>query len=166
MITRQTPHTWSSLPTAAKRRRRLATGTWPVRRAWWNASAKASSGRCYHGPSPLQWISWLRMRLFYAAQATGKHAAWTTVRAKQTKLTRMCQIMLHSSVPFAMEACRYMSKEAVRFVNRLGGVVAASKCMYHGAFMCCALYLLLVSCRRGMLICAARVGCSSRVNRV
>ena len=32
----------------------------------------------------------------------------------------MCQIMLPSSVPFAMEACKYMGKEVVRLVIRPG----------------------------------------------
>ena len=40
---RQTPCSWSSLPAAADRRRSLATGPWPARRAWSNASTGATS---------------------------------------------------------------------------------------------------------------------------
>ena len=43
--------TWSSLPAAANRRRRLATGRWLARRAWSNASAGATSWRCCRGLS-------------------------------------------------------------------------------------------------------------------
>ena len=60
---RQTPCAWSSLPAAANRRRSLATGPWPARRAWSNASAGATSWRCCRGLSLRQWMSWLRTRL-------------------------------------------------------------------------------------------------------
>ena len=50
-----------SLPTAANRRRSLATGPWPARRL--NASAGATSWRCCHGTGLRQWMPWLRMRL-------------------------------------------------------------------------------------------------------
>ena len=59
----------------------------------------------------------------YAAQAA-KTAGWTAARAKQTKRTQfMKDVPDHAAfrfVPFAVETCGYMGKEAVKFVNRLG----------------------------------------------
>ena len=59
----------------------------------------------------------------YAAQAA-KTAGCTAARAEQTKRTRFRKdVPDHAAfrfVPFAVETCRYMGKEAVKFVNRMG----------------------------------------------
>ena len=59
----------------------------------------------------------------YAAQAA-KTAGWTAARAERTKRTRFRNdVPDHAAfrfVPFAVETCGYMGKEAVKFVNRLG----------------------------------------------
>ena len=51
--------------------------------------------------------------------------ALTAARAEQTKRTRFRKdVPDHAAfrfVPFAVETCGYIGKEAVRFVNRLGG---------------------------------------------
>ena len=71
--------------------------------------------------------------------------------------------MLHSSVPFAVpfaaEACGYMGKAAVRFMNCLGEIVAERQ-LVSNAHSCAgsALGLLWCTCDGGMLRCAARVG--------
>ena len=57
----------------------------------------------------------------YAAQAA-KEAGWTVARADQTKQARFRKdVPDHAAfrfVPFAVEMCGYMGKEAVKFVNR------------------------------------------------
>ena len=54
-----------------------------------------------------------------------------------------------SFVPFAVETCGYMGKEAVRFVNRLGDIAAESGRILKGAFVRWAMQLLSVTVRRG-----------------
>ena len=67
----------------------------------------------------------------YAAEAA-KTAGWTAARAKRTKRTRFRKdLPEHATfrfVPFAVETCGYMGKEAVKFVNRLGDIAAESGC--------------------------------------
>ena len=53
--------------------------------------------------------------------------------------------MLHSGLlPFAVETCGYMGKEAVKFVNRLGDIAAESGHIPKGAFVRWAMQLLSV----------------------
>ena len=52
-------------------------------------------------------------------------------------------------MPFAVETCRYMCKEAVKFVNRLGDIAADSGCIPKGAFVRWAMRLLSVTMQRG-----------------
>ena len=48
-------------------------------------------------------------------------------------------------VPFAVETCGYMGKEAVKFVNRLGDIAAESGRIAKGAFVRWAMQLLETS---------------------
>ena len=61
----------------------------------------------------------------YVAQAV-QEAWWTAAGAEKTKRTRFRNDVLdHVAfrfVPFAVETCGYMGKEAVRFVNLLGDI--------------------------------------------
>ena len=81
----------------------------------------------------------------YTAQAA-KEAGWTAARAEQTKRTRFRKdVPVHAAfrfVPFAVETCGYISKEAVKFVNRLGDITAESGRIPKGAFVRCAMQLL------------------------
>ena len=52
-------------------------------------------------------------------------------------------------VPFAVETCGYSSKEAVRCVNRLGDIAAASEDIIKGAFVRWETQLLSVTVQRG-----------------
>ena len=52
-------------------------------------------------------------------------------------------------VPFAVETCGYMGKEAVKFVNRLGDIAAESGRIPKGAFVRWAMQLLSVTVQRG-----------------
>ena len=58
----------------------------------------------------------------YAAEAA-KTAGWTAARAERTKQTRFRKdVPDHAAfrlVPFAVETCGCMGKEAVKFLNRL-----------------------------------------------
>ena len=74
----------------------------------------------------------------YAAQPA-KTAGWTAARAEQTKRTRFRNdVQDHAAflfVPFAVETCGYMGKEAVKFVNRLVDIAAESGRIPKGAFV-------------------------------
>ena len=87
----------------------------------------------------------------YAAQAA-KTAGWTAARAEQTKRTRFKKDMPdHAAfrfVPFAVETCGYMGKEAVKFVNRLGDIAGESGRSPKGAFVRWAMQLS-VTVQRG-----------------
>ena len=52
-------------------------------------------------------------------------------------------------VPFVVEACGYMGKETVKFVNRLGNIAAESGRVPKGAFVRWAVQLLLVTVQQG-----------------
>ena len=70
-------------------------------------------------------------------------------------------------MPFAVETCGYMGKEAMRFVNRLSDIAAESGRTPEGAFVCWPGTAGQSSCCRrrcsgGMLRCSAGVGWSSR----
>ena len=52
-------------------------------------------------------------------------------------------------VPFAVESCGHMGKEAVKFVNRLGHIAAESSRIPKGAFVRWAVQQLLVTVQRG-----------------
>ena len=52
-------------------------------------------------------------------------------------------------VPFAVEMCGYMGKEAVKFVNRLGDIVAEIGRIPRGAFVHWEMQLLSVTVQRG-----------------
>ena len=52
-------------------------------------------------------------------------------------------------VPFAVETCGYMGKEALKFVNRLGDIAAESGRIPKGAFVRWAMQLLSVTVQRG-----------------
>ena len=74
----------------------------------------------------------------YGAEAA-KTAGWTPARAKQKKRTGFGKHVPYQAafriVPFAVETCGYMGKEAVSFVNRLGDIAAESGCVPKGAFL-------------------------------
>ena len=105
----------------------------------------------------------------YAAQAA-KAAGWTAVRAERTKRTRFRQdVPDHAAfrfVPFAVETCGYMGKEAVRFVNRFRDIAAESGRIPQGAFVRWAIEMLSVTvrrvkmCRRGGLVISHEQGLS------
>ena len=90
----------------------------------------------------------------YAAHAA-KTEGWTAASADQTKRTRFWKAVPdHAAfrfVPFAVEACGYMGKEAVKFVNRLGDIAAESGRIPKGAliFVRWAMQLLSVTVQRG-----------------
>ena len=88
----------------------------------------------------------------YAAQAA-KTAGWTAARAERTKRTRFRKdVPDHAAfrfVPFAVETCGYMGKEAVNFMNRLGDIAAESGRIPKGAFVRWAMQLLSVTVQRG-----------------
>ena len=88
----------------------------------------------------------------YAAEAA-KTSGWTAARAERTKRTRFRKdVPDHAAfrfVPFAVETCGYMGKEAVNFVNRLGDIAAESGRIPKGAFVRWAMQLLSVSVQRG-----------------
>ena len=81
----------------------------------------------------------------YAAHAA-KTAGWTATSAEQTKRTRFRKDVLdHATfrfVPFAVEACGYMGKDAVHFVNRLGDITVESGPILKGALVRWAMQLL------------------------
>ena len=98
------------------------------------------------------------------AQAA-KTAGWTAARAEQPKRTRFRKdVPDHAAflfVPFAVETCGYMGKEAVKFVNRLGDIAAESGRISKDENMRCAVQLLSVTaqwgnaemyCRSGLII--------------
>ena len=88
----------------------------------------------------------------YAAQAA-KTAGWTAARAEWTNCTRFRQdVPDHAAfhfLPFAVETCGYMGKEAAKVVNRLGDIAAESGRIPKGAFVRWAIKLLLVTVQRG-----------------
>ena len=90
----------------------------------------------------------------YAAEAA-KTAGWTAARAERTKRMRFRKdVPDHVAfrfVPFAVEACGYMGKAAVKFVNRLaiGDIAGESGCIPKGAFVRLAMQLLSVTVQRG-----------------
>ena len=88
----------------------------------------------------------------YAAEAT-KTAGWTAARAERTKRTRFRKdVPDHATfrfVPYAVETCGYMGKEAVKFVNRLGDIAAESGRIPQGAFVRWAMRLLSVTVQWG-----------------
>ena len=69
-------------------------------------------------------------------------------------------------VPFAVEACGYMGKEAVKFVNRLGDTAAENGRIPKGAFVRCGSAAAVGDGAEGggMLRCSAGVAWSSRVS--
>ena len=73
----------------------------------------------------------------YAAEAA-KTAGWTAARAEQTKRTLFSNYVPdHAAfrfVPFAVETCRYMGKETVKFMNRLGDIAAESGRIPRGSY--------------------------------
>ena len=88
----------------------------------------------------------------YAAEAA-KTSGWTAARAERTKRTRFRKdVPDHAAfrfVPFAVETCGYMGKEAVKFVNRLGDIAAESGRIPKGAFVRWTMQLLSVTVQRG-----------------
>ena len=88
----------------------------------------------------------------YAAEAA-KTSGWTAARAEQTKRKRFRKnVPDHATfrfVPFAVETCGYMGKEAVKFVNRLGDIAAESGRILKCAFVRWAMQLLSVTVLRG-----------------
>ena len=88
----------------------------------------------------------------HAAQAA-KQRGWTAARAEPTTRTRFTKDVPDQAairlVPFAVESWGYMGKEAVRFVNRLGDVVADSGRIPEGALVRWATPLLSVAVQRG-----------------
>ena len=69
---------------------------------------------------------------FYNARAIDKQAGWGSKLGGPRRglnkpslqgSERMCQIMMHSSVPFAVEACTYIGKEAAQLLNQPEGIV-------------------------------------------
>ena len=84
----------------------------------------------------------------YAAEAS-EAAGWTAARADRSKRTRVRKdVPDHAAfriVPFAVETFGYMSKEAVKFVNRLGDIAAESGSIPKGAFVRRAMQLLSVT---------------------
>ena len=91
---------------------------WPARRAWLIASAGAVDVVVANASAKS-----------YAAQAA-KTVGWTAARAEQTTRTRFGKdVPDHAAfqlVPFAVETCGYMGKEAVKFVNRLADIADES----------------------------------------
>ena len=89
----------------------------------------------------------------YKASQAAKKAGWTAARAERTKRTRFRKdVPDHAAfrfVPFAVETCGYMSKEAVKFVNRVGDIAAESGRMHKGEFVRWAMQLLSVTVQRG-----------------
>ena len=87
-----------------------------------------------------------------AAEAA-KTAGWTAARAERTKQTwSRKDVPDHAAfrfVPFAVETCGYMGKEAVKFVNRLRDIAAESGRISKGAFVRWAMQLLSVTVQRG-----------------
>ena len=150
-ITWLTPCAWSSLPAAANRRRSLATGPWPARRAWSNASDIVAVLLRLELAAVDVVVAHASVKS-YAAEAA-KTAGWTAARAEQTKRTRFRKDVLdHAAfrfVRFAAETCGYMGKEPVMFVNRLGDISAESGSIPKGAFVRWATQLLLVTVQRG-----------------
>ena len=88
----------------------------------------------------------------YAAQAA-KAAGWTAARAEQTKRTRFRKdVPDHAAfrfVPFAVETCGCMGKEAATFATRLGAIAAESGRIPKGAAVRWAMQLLSVTSQRG-----------------
>ena len=90
----------------------------------------------------------------YAAEAA-KTAGWTAARAERTKRMRFRKdVPDHAAfrfVPFVVETCGYMGKEAVKFVNRLaiGDIAGESGRIPKGAFVRLAMQLLSVTVQRG-----------------
>ena len=88
----------------------------------------------------------------YAAEAA-KASGWTAARAERSKRTWFRKdVPDHAAfrfVPFAVETCGYMGKEAVKFVNRLGDIAAESGRIPKGAFLRWAMQLLSVTVQRG-----------------
>ena len=88
----------------------------------------------------------------YAAEAA-KTAGWTAAKAERTMRTRFRKdVPDHAAfrfVPFAVETCGYMGKEAVKFVNRLGDIAAETGRIPKGAFWRWAVQLLSVTVQRG-----------------
>ena len=84
----------------------------------------------------------------YAAQAA-KTAELTAARAEQTKHARFRKDAPdHAAfrfVPFAVETCGHMGKQAVKLVNRRGDIAAESGRIPKGAFVRWAMQLLSVT---------------------
>ena len=88
----------------------------------------------------------------YAAQAA-KTAGWTAARAEENKRARFRKdVPDHAAfhfLPFAVETCGYMGKQAVKLVNRLGDIAGESGCIPKGAFVRWAMQLLSVTVHSG-----------------
>ena len=88
----------------------------------------------------------------YAAEAA-KTSGWTAASAERTKRTWFRKdVPDHAAfrfVPFAVETCGYMGKEAVKFVKRLGDIAAESGRIPKGALLRWAMQLLSVTLQRG-----------------
>ena len=80
---------------------------------------------------------------------------WTAARAEQTasRWTRLRNdVPDHAAfrfVPFVVEMCGYMGKEAVKFVDRLGDIAAEAGRIPTDAFVRWAMQLLSVTVQRG-----------------
>ena len=81
------------------------------------------------------------------APPAARTAGWTAARAEQTKRTRFRKdVPDHAAcrfVPFVVETCGYMGKEAVKFVKRLGDIAAESSRIPKGAIVCWAILMHL-----------------------
>ena len=125
MITSQAPCAWPSLPSAAKRRRSLATGP----------ALAGKKGMIEHHRQDgivavLPWLELAAVDAVVAHKPAQSHApkavkepGWTAARAERTKRTRFrTNVPDHAAfrfVPFAAEACGYMGNEAVKFLKNI-----------------------------------------------
>ena len=97
----------------------------------------------------------------YSAEAT-ETAGWTAARAERSKRTRFRKdvpdLAAFRSLPFPVETCGYMGKQAVKFVNRLGDIAAESGRIPKGAFVRWAMQLPSVTVQRGSVEINRRSG--------
>ena len=86
-------------------------------------------------------------------QRAAKETGATALRAEQRKRRRFVKdVPSHAAfrfVPFAVESCGYMGKEAVRFVDRVAEVAAESGRIPKGAFTRWAMRVLSVALQKG-----------------
>ena len=84
-----------------------------------------------------------------AARAAGATAAQAEAKKRQRFKDDLPDHAAFRFVPFAVESCGYMGQEAVRFVDRLGGIAASSGRIPKGAFVRWAMQLLSVAVQKG-----------------